>query len=706
VTLHYSELYSTGLTDSSYFSAGTQYFRSNTEFVSDWSVAGIPAGFNISQQSWSELNSTDLVQFSLSFDKDNYLSQLKKRLAGKFDPSTLMNSIKNPLDDIIKNARRSLFSELEAVSSNYKGLLDKEILQIKSLPDLFAAEGSALREKFLNQSFLRDIEQKQRLLASLQQRINIGEKVSIEEFNNLQSSVLKLRGVQDMIGKIEQNRNRWEQSGLLKKIKEFGLLKKQIVARLIDDPSTIIKLAKQKLSLSGIQRFFLNMNRLDIGQNALSLSPLSLQHLLSKGISAEIQTNKKALGFVVGRQTDFNSILDYPFTSSPFSNAGVVKAISLASGTGSRSTTNISVSSFSQTMEGLLNQADPASFRQILVTTISNQLVIGEKGLASIELSRSATQYSSMRKPGDSASGGPGNLSRIISTDDFMGNTAISVRYADEYTEQGLSYHINFNKIANGYTNPGNSFLNSGGTEMGMGMRKSFLKDKLLFSFRGNRRVYKYSEMIDASWQNTNMQVDARWKMKKGQYIALRYQPMRMIRKEPNAKTPVSVIERIALDASVYKKLGKIIYRNFFSLAGQKNIYSIGTGSNFKNNSVTISSFQHISIGARMIYMNINYNHAFNSADYVYLNSSLYGEAGFSYQLSRNIMASSGLTYTGTTGWYKQVGIRQTLSGQLGEKFMINIYADLKKNFQVIQPLWNDPVRADISLRYILKNRK
>jgi hypothetical protein len=202
------------------------------------------------------------------------------------------------------------------------------------------------------------------------------------------------------------------------------------------------------------------------------------------------------------------------------------------------------------------------------------------------------------------------------------------------------------------------------------------------------------------------MQVDARWKMKKGQYIALRYQPVRMIRKEPNAKTPVSVIERIALDASVYKKLGKIIYRNFFSIAGQKNIYSIGTGSNFKNNSVTISSFQHISIGARMIYMNINYNHAFNSADYVYLNSSLYGEAGFSYQLSRNIMASSGLTYTGTTGWYKQVGIRQTLSGQLGEKFMINIYADLKKNFQVIQPLWNDPVRADISLRYILKNRK
>jgi hypothetical protein len=201
------------------------------------------------------------------------------------------------------------------------------------------------------------------------------------------------------------------------------------------------------------------------------------------------------------------------------------------------------------------------------------------------------------------------------------------------------------------------------------------------------------------------MLLDVKWKMKKGQYIAFRYQPMKMLRKENSSKRPVSSLERIAVDASLYRKFGRLAYRNFFSLSGQWNSYSPDPAATMKNSSVTISSFQHLLLGKKMVYINMNYTHADNSAPQLFLNSSFYAETGYSYQLLKNITASSGLIYNNSAGWYRQAGIRQTISGQLGEKVSINIYVDMKKNLRVFHPLWDDPVRADMSLRYIINNK-
>lgn len=693
------------IADSSYLSYGESYFFNNLYMSSDWSVAGIPVVIGLQKQSWSDYNSNDAFRFSFEFDRENYLSQLKKKLIGKFDPSGLLKSVKNPIETILAEARKSLTNELEGLSNNYKGLLNNEVQQIKNIQNLFTTDIKSLKEKFLNQSFIKEVAQKENLLAALQQKMNNGEKINEDEFSDLQNAVIKMKGIQDLLKKIEQHKTRWEQSGLLKKIREFDLLNKANISRLLNDPSTITKLARQKLSLSSLQRLFLNVTHLNIGQNVLSLSPLSLQHFLSNGVSTGFISNNLALTFVAGKQSDFNSILDYSFTSSPFSNNGIVKAIRIQSGTGTKSTTNLSVSSFSQSMSGLINQVNPSVLRQILVTTISNQFSIGERGMVNVELSRSATQYNQTGSNADSALQEKNNLSRIFSAENFMANTAISLKYADEYTEQGLAYNVGFSKTANGYTNPGNSYLSTGTTEFGMGVRKSFLKNKILLSFRGNARVYKYNDKLDASWRNSNMMLDAKWKMKKGQYIAIRYQPVKMSRMESRHKTPVSSVERVSAEANIYKKFGKIMYRNFFSLSGQKNRYTIERNTAIKNNSLTVSSFQHILIGKRMLYVNINYTHANNSTQYVFLNSSFYTEAGYTYQLHKNITASSGFVYNNTDSWYRQAGIRQTVSGQLGEKFSVNVYVDLKKNLMVIQPLWNEPVRADISLRYILKSK-
>lgn len=703
VKLNNAALSFQGYADSSYINPGNPYFQTNLHFVSDWSVAGIPVEISFQKQRWSDFTIQDMDNFSFRFDRNNYLSQLKKRLSEKIDPAALLNQIKSPFEEICKNLKQQLATELEGLSNQFKGILDNEVRQIKNLPDVFAADIKSLKDKYINASTIMDADAHQRLLVSLQDRINSGEKIDEEQLMNVREQASKLRALQELFNKMEQHKAKWEQSGLLKKIKDFDLLKKAGLSKLLNDPSTITKLAKQKLSLKGLEKLFLHINKLDIGQNSLTASPLSFNHFLSKGINTEFLSNKRSLLFVSGKQTDFNSILDMPFTGSPISNNGVSRAISIGSGVGTKNESNISVATFSQSMAGLMDQFNPAAFRQVLVTSISNQLSVGEKGMVRFELSRSATQYNALSR--DSGSGNKSNLSGIFSGENFMDNTALSLKYTDELSEQGLSYHFNFSTTSNGYTNPGNSYLNAGSTEFGAGFRKVAFKNKLTVSFRGTSRSFNYGNRGDASWFNSNMLFDARWRLKKGQYVSLRYQPVRMIRKEEKNKVPVSIVERISLDANVYKKIGKIVYRNFVSLSNQRNVYSISDVSAIKSNSLMVSSFQQLLLGAKMLYVNFNYNHNSHASELVFLNSSLYSEAGYSYQVHKNITASSGLVYNYAANWYSQAGIRQTLSGQLGEKFSLNIYIDIKKNLKVFQALWNEPVRGDISLRYILNNK-
>jgi hypothetical protein len=442
-----------------------------------------------------------------------------------------------------------------------------------------------------------------------------------------------------------------------------------------------------------------------MGRDALSLSPMSFQHFLQNGISTEfINSKAKTFMLVAGKQKDINSILDQGFTGNLATNNGQVKAARVGLMSTGISTSHMSVSSFNQSMSDQMGVLNVNEFRRILVTTISNQLNIGQKGFIEIDLSRSATAYQQNNNTNDSVLKPQSNLSKILSGENFMSNTALSVKYADENTEKGLSYQFNFSKVSNGYTNPGNSFLNGGSTEAGTQLRKSFLKNRMQLSFRGNVRDYKYNDETDSRWRNVYMVMDGKWRMKKGQHIGIRYQPNRMTRIENGSKNIVTSIERLSVESNLYKKLGKIGYRNYLTLGWQKNIYALSVAENISSSSLQVNSFQNITLGKNLLYANLSYTSSDNSSSYVYFNTSLNTDIGYTFQLFKKITASSGIVYASVNEWYQQLGIRQGLSGQLNEKFYINIYIDARKNMKVVQPLWNSPVRADISIKYILKN--
>ena len=691
-----------GLVDSSYSATGSFAYLGNITALSNWSIGTIPVSFAFSNQSWSDLDVNRLLG-SVRFDKDQYLQDLKKKLS-KYDPAKFLQMPAEIAQKLAEQARMALSTDLQNLNDSYKGLLGQELASITGLQNLPAIDAKSLRKKLLSTGFVQQVLEKEQLLLLLQEKINTGEKINRQEFTSLQQEVMKLKAVRDFIAKIEEHQKKWESSGLLKKIKETGLLRTDKIRQMINDPSTIRKMAKEYLSLQGLERMFLNLNRMDIGQAPLNLSPLSFKGFLNNGIITEFLNKGKSVLLMLGRHRDLNSILDYNFNGSLNANNGFASAARIELSRSNQSSSQVLVSSFNQSLQNLIAPFDASAFRRTVVTTITSDRSIGQRGLLSIELSRSATQYRNQGNASDSTrvSGNP--LAAIFSGEDLFANTAIGMKYSDEFPKTGLSYQINFNKLGNGYNNPGNSFLSNGTTEIGIATRKSLLKNRLIVSARTNNRVFSFDGAGNSQWTTKNTLVDARWKMKKGQYLGFRYQPTKMTKSNLGAKQLLSSTMRFSLDANLSARFNKATYRNLITLSYQESFYA-GFGGN-KSNSIMINCFQNLNLGKNLLYLNTSYSNVENNPGIFYLNTSALAEAGFTYQLFEKVTASSSLNFNSIKGWYNQFGIRQSLNGQLGEKISLNLFINAGKNFSVRQPVWEKPIRADLALRYFFGSRE
>lgn len=222
-------------------------------------------------------------------------------------------------------------------------------------------------------------------------------------------------------------------------------------------------------------------------------------------------------------------------------------------------------------------------------------------------------------------------------------------------------------------------------------------------SVRGNMRNYKFNDDIDQSWRNLYFVLDAKWKMKKGQFIGIRYQPNRMTRNEDGNNFNVSKIDRLSVESNLYKKFGMQSYRNFLTLTYQKNDYLMAANNLVSSTSLQLNSSQSLTVGKNIFYANLFLVSSSNRSGYVYFNSSLNADGGITYQLTKRIMATSGIVYGNVDAWYSQLGVRQSINGQLSDRLIVSVYVDARKSIKQYLPSWNDPVRADISIHYVFR---
>lgn len=684
-----------GSYNNSYFNPGGE-FLSQGDLSSDWALAGVPLEVSYRHDRWSGFGRD---YFSVRFDRDNYLSRLGGELKKKLNPQSLLSSIPDPLALVKQQAEEALRGELASLNVQYGGLLRESIAGLGSLDELMSKDIQSLRQQFLPPSLFTALRDKEALLEQLQTRINLGAAVDTIQYHSLKKEIMEVKALQELVGKIDTHKKKWLSSGLVSKIREWDLAKKVGLEKLLRDPGMITQMARSQLNLNSFQRFFLKLNRLNLGRNSLSASPLSFQNYLNNGALAEFMNKGKSTMLFLGRFSENASVLDLPFYNTAFGSSAA-RAIQLGKSGPRSGSMNISIAGFEQGLAaaGLPGVFD--NFRRSLVTTLNKEFLLGTHGSITTEVSRSVSSYNPA--PGDA--GRDGGLLKLLSAESLADNTSFALNYRDEFPGIGLSYQVKVNKTANGYDNPGNPYLNTGSQSAGVFVRKKFLKDKLLLSLRTDVREFRYSEKPGDKWRTTYSVLDARLKLGRGQFVSLRYLPTRMNRLGGPDKIRVSNFDRLSLDGSMSKRIRGNYYNSYFSLSYQRNQYNLNTLAT-GNSSVGFVANQTLAVKKQVFYWNTQLNRTAGRSQLHYFNSGFNTELGTTFTLFKSLRSTTSFSYNEVTDWYRQLGLRQNISVQAGEKFELSFFVDARKNLKLYQPLMFGQTRGEVSLHYLFNTK-
>lgn len=689
-----------GQTAPQIFTTGSVFVNTNV-LSSSWTVLGIPMALQFSRQDFASPEFHPRNIFSFKFDREAYLQSLRDKIKLKIKVKDLLPDYTDALQKIKDEALARLMTSLDSINRAYKGLLGNQLAQLGDWEALVKGDIGALQDKLLSADFLNNIAAKKNQLAMLQQQLDAGGKPDMALYDSLLQSVQTLTGVNSIISKISAFKENIRKTGLLEKLQEAQQFKNNSMQQWLQEPDKLESLAKEQLNLNGLQKIFLNMNHLQIGMNTVSLSPLTLYQYTNNGVNVEFVNNKTYLFFMAGKQKEFGSLYDSRFTGAGFTTDNTAMGVRVGRGDLQSSHAHFSLFSYKQQKGSYGNNLIPVVPGKTIVASFSNQLKITEFNSLNLEISTSAHKYDNQENISDTLLQGNTLSHQLLSGENILQQLAFTLQWIGEIKDRQLNYDIHGTRIGKGYANPGSLFLSRGMTEFGGSIKKSFLNNQLQLSARGNYREYAYSAG-NTRWRNYNFSFQGKWKMKKGQWIALRYQPYQSLRLQDDKAGSIGGSNRLSLDINIRRRFGKLNYQQLIGLAVLKNNYRFDNVP-VNNNSILLSTMQTFTVNKKSYYINTQYNKVTTAAALAVFNTQLTIDAGVVYNIGNRISATTAIHYNSTNGWFKQIGIKQGISGQLGEKCIISFYTDILKNIKEYRPGNMDNLRLDWRLEYLLQ---
>ena len=683
-----------GQTAPSLFTTGTVFINSNM-LSSSWAVMGIPMALQFSRQDFTGPGYLSRTIVSFKFEREAYLQSLRDKIKPALKLAGLLPEYGDALQKIKADVLGRLTLSLDSVNTAFKGILGKQLAELGNLEDLLKNDIATLKDKLFSPGFLQAIEDQNKQLVLLQRQIDRGDKKAQVRYDSLLLCTQSVAGVNNIISCIGSFKEKMQTTGLLEKMQELAKSTGNM------EPDKLKSLAKEQLNLTGIQKFFLNVQQLQAGMNTVSLSPLTLYQYTNNGINAAFVHNNAYLFVMAGSQREFAGAYDRRFAVPTFSTDNT--AIGLRAGRGGLdgSHSHFSLFSYRQQKSSYGNHQVDVVPGKTIVATFSNQVNLNASGLLNLEISTSSHTYDKQKDISDTLLQGRGLSTQLPGSTNIIQQLAFTLQWNNETADRQLSYDIHATRIGRGYNNPGSLFLSPGMTEIGGSIKKNFLKSRLQLSARGNYREYAYSNGNN-TWQNYHFTLQGKWKLKKGQWLALRYQPYQSYRKQDNKTAATGAASRLSFDMNIRRRFGKINYQQALTLAVLKNDYRLSIIPE-TNNSVLLSSIQTFSFNKESCYLSMQYNKASAVSVLAAFNTQYTVDAGIVYKLGKSLSANSAAIYNQTRDWYQQIGFRQGLSGQWGDRITISCFADISKIIKQYRQVNTDNIRVDWSFQYSLK---
>lgn len=636
---------------------------------------------------------------SFKFDKRAYADRLKS-FVPRFNPASLLPQPENMWALAKEKGVSLLRNEVAAIQNKYKGQLDS-VWSEQAMQNVFESNLTSLNDGFLNPEYIRHITEAKALYDNLRSRQSAGEVISRDLLEKTQAILEKHKGMQEVMAKLTEYKKKWDELGIAQKLNEEQLLNANRVKEIIEDPEKMMQAAEKYVNINSFQRLLSKFDHLNLGQTGVVQSPLSMNNQLINGISGDFTGNRNQyLSFLGGRQRDMISLFDRQFQNPLQNRENNVAGITMGKGQPGTTHSHVSVFYFNQQQANFGNFSVTPPGRSSFVTTISNRVNFGKSSFVETEVSKSSGGYRNTINTSDSTVTGNALIKDAFASENLTDNLAFSLRFSGENEKKGLYHEFKILGTSLGYNNPGNNFLPGGTKEGAFDVRKTFLENKISLSARGNFRRFNFSTTGDTKWNNNTLFFDGRFRFKKGRSVSVRYQPSKFTRIEKDVKFINNRTTLLSADANYNASVFKKMYHTTVSLAFQNNEFAFAPGQLSSVRSLIVTSLQSLTIGTNVLNVNMVYNNAQNNTGFVFFNSTFNCDAGISYTFLKRFSCTSSAGYNAAVGWYKQLSVRQSISGQIGSKILVSFFVDARKNIKLYQPLLYDMTRGELSIMY------
>lgn len=670
------------------------------------SLASMP--FNMGIRESNGISTLDYTPFQnfykFNFDHQQYLETLRSKLLAKLSPEAILNSALMRVNTIRQNYEQQLQGEISHMQGEFSRQYQTALVLPAGATNLSASDMGALHTQLIPGSA---VEKYQKDVVRLQNMIRNKDPKTLEKDTNYirtLGEVKKYEATEKIYGKIVEWKKRFEGNPLVKELRSQSSYSPGALKTYLTDPNNLGRVLDDQADLSTVQRLFYNITRLDLGQNPVQSGELSTQNVMNTGINTEFANKATSVGVIYGQNNSVNHWQQAGLTSQVTNEYSNLTGFKLGTGTGSPIDQSIAFNFFhfnggtnGLTQPGSMASYLPVAPRQDGVISLHTGVQLGGTHSVTLDLSKS---FGSFQQTVMGDSGAFKSPTGSVFNNAGKANYAGILNYTGEVFKTDVKLYIK--KVGLGYNNPGNALLRSGESQVGMGLSRKFLRQKLSVKYDGDYRRQVFDPSGNYIYTALSNKLQLGYKITRNDRIGMTYQRSDY-RSEFYGQSPLGgVNSRLQLDGNYRFTIdGKRII-NTTTLSRQEMSIPLTVGGTYANNSLLLTQTSSMMVGKDLLSLTILDNRSDNTS--YYFNTSLFStEANYTYALAGMTRMSSCLGYYDNSGWNRQIGIRQQVSASIKEKVNMDIQVGYKKAVQIIRPDLANQLFVSAIMHYTFK---
>lgn len=279
-----------------------------------------------------------LIKFN--FDHKAYLEKIRKQVTDKVNPDAVLAATTQRIKAIREKYEQQLKQELEDIQQSYHKQYKSALEIPNGVTDLNTTDLQKLQTTLFAQTDRSAYDQS---LLRLQQRAMKGETNSDSSSLGDEAVIKKAETLKKMYEKVLQYREKFSNNKIVKQLQSHLPFTPDKFNDYLKNPANLEKVVGEHAELSALQKIFMSITKLDIGQNAVESGDFGMQQLVNSGINTEFKNKKASFGFIYGKNNTTNNFLQGGLMNGISNEYSTITGFKFGTGSGSPIDQSVSV---------------------------------------------------------------------------------------------------------------------------------------------------------------------------------------------------------------------------------------------------------------------------------------------------------------------------------------------------------------------------